>query len=682
MSAIEEGLVRGGSVGRVSDARRDLSDRWLWSLPLGLLVSWLPVFLGWGTIARVSEMYDLASKPHPYVQLTHAGLLYVIMPAVVISSFVLFLSPGAIVILAMGQARRLLEWIVLAFGASTILLVVLGTSVKLIFRSPLSLPVLLSIWIGSLVVASSVVIFRSRRASISWPKADWLDVRRILWMLGASYLGVVTLVPKIFWENFNVDGIEAFEFGRSLTNHVLPYWEIQDGVFGFYHNFVLFAYPNHWFITLFGPFEAAVRLPLIFYVVMLFAGLILLIELGSKRPLSALEEAALWLGLALFTVVQVYNTNYEPFFSDMGETAAPDILLMVFFVSACYALFTGRFKWCLIFALMTYVAGPGAFLLLIALAGVILLYKSPDRGRQLKTLGVAILICVIIGLLYQLIYDPVVLGGIKDQFSARNMLRRLFPPTLTEFVRFNAFIFPSGILPALSFLTLRRKSDSLAWIIAGCTLVYFGVIYIQVWSALHQFTPVMVLPLVVFWRQYLNFSLRLQRWLLPAVAATTILALMLSLPRHFQINLAVRQFGQATEYKVGSYDKSYEQAIRSDRALSALLPENYRLQYPEQPWGIDPPSWIYYSTRPKPSGTVINYVVQSASEPPPPMLTQVAVKDGVSVYVRDLQVWQRDRNRELPRVAGSPLYEPILRHTYKFFREFVERKQREAQQKT
>lgn len=668
-------------MGNVTDARRELSDLRLWSLPLGMVLCWLPALLGWGVVARVSEMYGLATGPHPYVQLTHAGLLYVIMPIVVISSFVLFLSPGAIVILAMGQARRLLEWVVLAFGTSTILLIILGTGFKLIFRSPLSLPALLSIWIGTAVLASLVVIYRSRGASISWPAVGWVDVRRILWMLGATYLGVVTLLPKIFWENFNLDGIEAFEFGRSLTNHVLPYWEIQNGVFGFYQNFIIFAYPNHWFITLFGPFEAAVRLPLVFFVVMLFAALTLLIELGSKRALSALEEAALWLGLALFTVVQVYNTNYEPFFSDMGETAAPDTLLMVFFVSACYALFTGRLKWCLIFALMTYLAGPGGLLLLVALAGVILVYKSPDRGRQLKTLGVAILVCLIIGVLYQLVYNPTVLGGVKDQFSTRNMLRRLIPPTLTEFVRFNALIFPSGILPALFFLTLRRKSDSLAWIFAGCTLLYFGVIYLQAWSALHQFTPVMVLPLIVFWRQYLSFSLRLQRWLLPALAATTIFALVLSLPRHFQINLAIRQFGLATEYKVGSYDKSYEQAVRSDDALYALLPENYRLQYPDQPWGADPPSWLYYSNRIKPKGTVINYVVQSASDPPPPMFTQVAVKDGNSVYVRDLQVWQRDRNQELPKVAGSPLYEPILRRTYRFFREFVERKQGEAQQK-
>jgi hypothetical protein len=680
MSVIE-GLLRAGSVRKNSTVRTHLSERTLWSLMLGTVLSWLPALFGWGVVGRVSEMYDLATKPYPYIQITHAGLLYVIMPIVIISSFCLFLSPGALLILAIGQKRRLLEWVVFAFGTSIILLVILGTSVKLVIATPLSLPVLSSLWIGTSVVAGLLLVLRSRKAGVAWPTVQWPDVRRIFWMLSASYLGVVSLVPKIFWENFNLDGIEAFEFGRSLTNHVLPYWELQDGVFGFYQNFIIFAYPNHWFITLFGAFEAAVRLPFIFYVVILFAVLTLLIELGSKRPLSVIEEAAIWLGLALYTVVQVFNTNYEPFFADMGETAAPDTLLMVFFVSACYALFAGRPKWFLVFALMTYLAGPGGLLLLAALALVVLVHKSPDRPRQLKLLGGAVLACLIIGLVHHLIYNPLVLGGINDQFSAKNMLRRLFPPTVTEFVRFNALLFPCGILPALFILTVRRKSDSLAWIIAGCTLVYFGIIYTQVWTSLHQFTPVMVLPLVVFWRRYLSFSVRVQRWLLPAVAATIVVSLILSLPRHFHVNQAVRQFGQATEYRVGDYDKSYEQAVRSGGSLYALLPQNYRLDYPQQPWGTDPPSWIYYATRKKPSGTVINYVVQSASEPPPQMFTQVQSKNGTSVYVHDLEVWQRDRQRELPRVAGSFLYEPILRRTYQFFREYVERKQRETEQR-
>jgi hypothetical protein len=679
MSVIEE-LIRTGSLEKDSTIRKHLSERRLWILSLGTVLAWLPALLGLGVVGHVSEMYKLALKTHPYIQISHAGLLYVITPIVIISSFFLFLSPGAILVLAMGQARRLLELVVFAFATSTALLVVLGTGIKLLLKTPLSLPVVLSLWIGTSAIAWFLLVFRSHKgAALSWPVVEWPDFRRVLWMLGATYIGVVALIPKIFWENFNLDGIEAFEFGRSLTNHVLPYWEIQDGIFGFYHNFVIFAYPNHWFITLFGPFEAAARLPYVFYVVILFAALTLLIELGSSRRLSAIEEGVIWLGLVLYSVVQVFNTNYEPFFSDIGETAAPDTLLMVLFISACYALFAGRSKWFLLFAVMTYLAGPGGLLLLIALAVVIAVHRSPERPRQLKILGGVILACVVIGVIHQLFYNPLVLGGVNDQFSAKNMLRRLFPPNLTEFVRFNAILFPSGILPALFMLTVKRKSDSLAWALAGCTLLYFGVIYLQAWTSLHQFTPVMVLPLVIFWRRYLSFSSRAQRWLLPAVAATTILAMIVSLPRHFQVNQAVREFGHATEYKVGDYNTAYEQAVRGGSSLYALLPRNYRLEYPEQPWGTDPNSWIYYANRTKPSGITINYVIQPAADQSPQQFAQVMVKDGISVYVRDPVVWQHDRNRELPKVAASPLYEPMLRHTYRFFREYVGRTQQNIQ---
>ena len=45
--------------------------------------------------------------------------------------------------------------------------------------------------------------------------------------------------------------------------------------------------------------------------------------------------------------------------------------------------------------------------------------------------------------------------------------------------------------------------------------------------------------------------------------------------------------------------------------------------------------------------------------------------DGSSVYVRDIATWQNDRQRALPKVVVSPLYEPILRRTYQFFRAYV-----------
>ena len=202
--------------------------------------------------------------------------------------------------------------------------------------------------------------------------------------------------------------------------------------------------------------------------------------------------------------------------------------------------------------------------------------------------------------------------------------------------------------------------------------------FVQAWTSLHQFTPVMVLPAIIFWRVYLAAPGGVQRWLLPALAVTSALSLFLSLPRHFQVNQAVREFGEATVYGVGDYDGGYERAVRAGGSLYALLPRDYRLQYPVQPWGADHHSLIFYATRQKRSGVPVNYLVQGLDEPAPRQFTKVMAREGIAVYVLDLEVWRRDRERELPRVVVSPLYEPILRRTYEFFRAYVDRKQREA----
>lgn len=102
---------------------------------------------------------------------------------------------------------------------------------------------------------------------------------------------------------------------------------------------------------------------------------------------------------------------------------------------------------------------------------------------------------------------------------------------------------------------------------------------------------------------------------------------------------------------------------------------DYRLRYPEQPWGTDDHTWIYYATRDKASGARINYVVQPAGAPAPSGAALLATREQVSVYVYDEQAWRRDQARDLPRTAVSPLYEPLLRRTTEFFRAYATAKQ-------
>ena len=630
----------------------------------------LPALVASGVIHRASALHGLANSANPYFQPDQAWLLYGLTPLVTVSGLLLFLVPGVLFALLV-RVQNWTEAAVFGFGFSLLLCIVLGTSYKLAARTALSPPAMRHLWLASCAALMLMLVVRTRRGEVTIPRF-WPEGRRPISMALASLVGVAVLTPKFFWENFNLDGTEAFEFGRSLTTHLLPYWDIQGGVFGFYRNFVLFSYPNHWFISFFGPFEAAARLPYLLYLCVIFGAIVLLAEHGTDRKLSGKEEAALWLGLACYTVVQAFNTNYEPFYADLAENAATDTLAAACFLAACYSLWTGKKTWFWTFALMTFTASPGGLLLLGALGGAVLLARPQPWRIHVRQIAAIVTACLFLGFLYEAFYIRNLPGHANDQFSTFNMLRRLFPPTVMEFARWSAIVFPSGMLPFLSLFFALRK-DALVKALTLVTASYFGVMYVQVWTSVHQFTPIMVLPLIVFWRMYLISSERKRRWLLPAVTLSTILSLYLSLPSSFQINTAAREFGLATAYQVGDYETAYEEAARAAGSLKALLPDNYRLMYPNQPWGTDPFVWLYYATRPKPPGAKINYVVLPASEPAPGNTTRVSDEDNVAVYVYDREVWQRDRNRQLPQITQSPLYEPVLRRTYQFFREYRQR---------
>jgi hypothetical protein len=583
----------------------------LWMLLIALIISWLPALISANAVMKTSDLYELSQSPNPYFQPEQAGLLYILTPLVVISSFMLFLSPGMLLSLLSGQVRKFLELPILGFGISLAVAFTLGTLVKIVFQVPFTKNLLIPLWIACAFLGWLGLGYQLKRGvPITWPSFDPNDVRRIGGISIAVFAGLAVLVPKIYWENFNLDGIEAFEFGRSLITHVLPHWEIQDGIFGFYNTFVLFAYPNHWFTALFGPLEAAARLPFFLYLFLLFCLVILLVEFTSHRQLSIMEELSIWLGMMLFTVVQTYNTNYEPFFADLAENAATDTLAVVVFLSAIYFLLDLRFYWFGIFGLMTYLASPGGLLLLGCVAGAIIISQSQEKLHMLKPVAGLLLVGIIVSFLYEVLYNPIIVGGVNNQFSGFNMLRRFYPPTLTEFNRLNALVFAGGVVPVISMFLIRRD-DLQQWILAITTLVYFGILYIQIWTSLHQFTLIMLLPPLVFWRYYLRMPDSGKRWILPIVTIATLTSVILSLPPHFQINQSARRFGQATDFRIGDYEQDYETAIKAGSGFASLIPTDYRLHYPNQPWGADAPSLIYYSFQEKSPVTEINYIIQA-----------------------------------------------------------------------
>lgn len=623
---------------------------------VAIVVSWVSLLVCRSTFGELAALADLVPPREPWSHAwRHAQLAFVAAPLVTVGVQVAFLAPGVLLALAFGKARSFLHAVVLGFLAS------IGLSLALtLLQHALGLGAdsIVPLWLAATLAGGLAASRAPLRLVAS-------DRRRAALLLLAGIVGSALLAPLIHWEAMNLDGTEAFEFGRSLDRGWLPSFELSRGAFGFSPTFWLFAYPNSWFIRALGPVEAAVRVPLCLWLAGLFAALVALIEIESPRELALSEELLLLLGIAGFGAAVGLNATYDPFFADLAEPGATDALGVFLCVGALWALWSGRRLAFLAFGACAFSAVPGGLVFLVALSAVFWV-STGVPGHARRDAALLLLSCVAFALLHRWWYLQPTAPGANDQFSAWNLLRRLYPPTLFEFARLGALLFPTGILPALSLLWARPRSP-LTWTTSCVTALCFGVLYSQAWTALHQFTLAMVLPLAVFWRLVLERPEWAQRILRVAVLASTLVCLWLAVPRQLTLHPAVRRLGAATDMRVGDAADRYPEALDAAQAISLLLPDGYRIQYPEQPWGADAESWLLYSLRPKTAGVEINYVVQRVGDAAPPNFRSVGSRDGIEVWVRDEARWRRDVTPGYERAFQSPLYEPIFRATAQFF---------------
>lgn len=153
---------------------------------------------------------------------------------------------------------------------------------------------------------------------------------------------------KIFVEDGSGDGIEAFEFARSLATHQLPYWDLENGYYGFYPQFMLFAYPAQLACIAIGETEAAVRLPVFFYLLGIYLVSVELVRAGRRR-LSWAEISLLLTAAVFFVIYHAYHSTYEVV-SDLAEPFGVDTFFTFMAASAFYALLTRQRVWWSVFA--------------------------------------------------------------------------------------------------------------------------------------------------------------------------------------------------------------------------------------------------------------------------------------------------------------------------------------------
>jgi hypothetical protein len=633
-----------------------ISARVVGLLGVLLVVSCAIVVSGRGVVAEITSLYAWELPAHPYLDLAHAGLLYVVMPLVVLSSLIVFLLPGILLVLALGKVARWPELLVWAFGTSLITYVFVTTGVKLLATWPVEPIAFVAAMAAAGACAWLILAVRVWRGSrLPWPLALRADVRRLLWTVAIPSVVLLALLPVIFWQDMNDDGLEALEIGRSLATHILPRFPTPTGFLGISEGMNAMAYPVHWFVALFGPVEASARLPFLLYLPVVFSLLLLLIEYRSPRALGLKEEALLCMALAIYVVTTSYNASYDPYFADIAAPTAFETMTTLCILATVYYLWKGAGFWFFVFALLSCLCRPTGLLVLVLLGISTVILSAQQRKTWLVRIVPAAALCVFALVTYEKVIIPAI-GGRVQQAGFIASLARFQYLRFDDFSRINYILFPSGIVPVIMLLAIRRQ-DILARTLTLVILLYFVFFYLLAFVALHHFAPLMVLPLVVFWRMYLHHDALFRRASLPIVAVAAIVAFCLSLPKSFEINRTVRFIGQRIVLLVGDYDNNYSEQIRHLELYFDLLPPDWWVKDPKTELVSTPCAIIYYATRPKKPNTPIDYVIQPLADAVPPGFTKIADDQEVAIYVRDLEQWYRDRFRPLRTDYRSSLYD-------------------------
>ena len=642
-------MIPAGPGGLARRLRQPAVAQWLAAAVLvGLSCLLLP-----DRVAALSTLFPdvitSVSLPLRLLFTTHA-----LLPLFVCGSLVALVAPGVLLALAFGReddfSTLVLKGLLLTFPVYGSLFVLL----HVLTDGPVR-PELVR-WSSALVVAGCATLCwrRVRRgtARIAWSS---VDRRRLLQTLAGVLIATWLLGGKLLLENFDGDGYEAFEFGRGLFFEPMPRWLLGGSqAMGFHATFLLFAYPNAWYTALLGPVEAAARLPFVLYLVLLFHALVVVIEHDGTRRLRTPEELALWCGVALFGLVAVFNTSWNPYYADISEPAAPDTLALVCVLTAAAFLCAARTGWFLAAAACAHLSSPGSVVLLAAFGAALGATDAWHRAVRVRAVAVFVALVIAYAALYDWVYVQLYLGVGGTELSTQGLLARLRYIRLSEPTRLAFLLVPSGLLPALSLLYWTRQ-DAVARALTLTTAGYFLLMYVRAFVPSHNFIPVFALPLAVFWRLYLAAPTRAQSRLLPAVVIGTLLAAWVSLPPRFDLSRKVGDVGARTAYLVGDLDENYAVAARHARILRHVIRRTSDLADPASEWGTSMQTWMFYALR-APASRPPDYVVQDATLAPPAEFEKIAEEAGVAAYVRDLERWSRDRFTAPPTPSRSWLY--------------------------
>ena len=175
---------------------------------------------------------------------------------------------------------------------------------------------------------------------------------------------------------------------RLLVRQAFPFWPERAGIVAFFPGFttMLFAYPNGWYLRLFGEVEGAVRLPFLLHLTVLAAAVVALAEQG-RAALTRRAVIAIWISLLAFTLAMAFSATYDPYSADISMPGAQDALLVVCVLGWVHAWLRSEWKWLALFTVLAYTASPNGMQLMgFWLVAAVLVFR-PGRGPPLLERG-------------------------------------------------------------------------------------------------------------------------------------------------------------------------------------------------------------------------------------------------------------------------------------------------------
>jgi hypothetical protein len=383
---------------------------------------------------------------------------------------------------------------------------------------------------------------------------------------------------KVFVENFIVDGIESFEFSKSLQSGVLPKWDLENGFFGFYPDFMLFAYPNSFSMLVYGEGEAAVRLPFFLFLFLTYLVSIKLIHNG--RETSAYGLLFLALPFTLLAILQghYYAWGIE---TDLAQPAATDLLFLFLFLLSSFHLVNGRYGLFLVASALGVISLPSGRLFFLLSVLAFALSFTPGKRTVLKLAASSVATLLGTEVLYRIYVSYVPQGEIKFDagFVLREYLTGIGAENLLWDLKTLAIV--TGIVPLLACCLIVR--DRVSRYFTYILFAYFAVVIVIPQEKLHYFMPLSVGVLIVATRKVSGQAEPLKRAYY-ALSTMSFLALIVACyPKSYEPYTLAGDFGARSCISV----PSYEEAVRYLRPFYDTLPLFKH--------GINPHSWIHYS---------------------------------------------------------------------------------------